>query len=146
MIEKRKVAAALLLVFTAPLFAGRSVDLDSLQKIEELWYVSGETEPFSGTATSRYEDGVLKSEIQYRDGLRHGKDKAWYPGGELKYVVRYKKGEIQSLGSTWYSREKPAPAPPAFVLCSEHPELGTVCGEADTEEPSRFEFCPKNSC
>ena len=127
-------------------FAERSVELASLQKTNDRWFVAGETEPFSGTAMSHYDDGSAKAKIQYRDGLRHGKDTSWYPNGELRYVVRYKKGEIQSLGSTWYSKEKPKPAVRDFALCSEHPELISVCGEPDTDEVSSFEFCQDKRC
>ena len=102
--------------------------------------------PFSGTATSHYADGVIESKIQYRNGQRHGKETGWYPSGELKHVVRYKKGEPQSLGSSWHSEAKPEPEPLSFALCSEHPELNSVCGEADTSDVSHFESCADKSC
>ena len=104
MINKSGVIPLLLMVFfVGPAFAERSVELSVLQQVEQRWHVAGESEPFSGTATRRYADGVIESEIQYRNGQRHGKETGWYPSGELKHVVRYKKGEPRSLGSSWHS-------------------------------------------
>ena len=147
MVNKSGVIPLLLLVFfIGSAFAERSVELSVLQWVEGRWFVEGEPEPFSGTALSKYADGAAKAEIQYRNGVRHGKETGWHPNGELKHVVRYKKGEPQNLGSSWYGKAKAAPESLDFALCSEHPELNSVCGEADTSDVSHFESCADKSC
>jgi hypothetical protein len=143
---KSGVITLLLVLLIGSAAAERSVELSVLQLVEGRWIVAGEPEPFTGTALDSYADGAVKAEIQYRNGLRHGKDIGWYPNGELKHVVRYKKGEPQSRGSSWHSQTKTAPEPLDFALCSEHPELNSVCGEADTNDASHFESCANKRC
>lgn len=127
-------------------FGSASVALSDLTQLGKQWYLRGESQPFTGIATSYYEGGEKKAEIQFRDGLRHGKETGWYPNGKLRHIVRYRKGEPQGLGSSWFSQAQAKPEPLSFVLCSEHPELVSVCGEADQTEPSRFEFCGEGRC
>ena len=146
MVINSGVITLLLVCLIGSASAERSVEQTVLQLVEGRWFVEGELEPFSGIALGRYADGVAKVEIQYRNGVRHGKETGWYPSGELKHVVRYKRGELQSLGSSWHSEAKPEPASLNFALCSEHPELNSVCGEADTSDVSHFESCTDKSC
>ncbi len=146
MVARLGVILLLLAVVSGSAFAERSVELSALRHVEQRWYVDGEPVPFSGTAIRRYASGVTELEVQYRNGLRHGKETAWYSSGALKHVVRYRRGEPQSLGSSWHSEITATPAPVEFALCSEHPDLGDVCGEAEATEASHFESCRGKRC
>jgi len=91
--------------FAIPLHAENKVmDLDQLVVKSELRYLAGQDEPFTGNAVSYFSDGMQKLQVSFVDGLKHGKEVAWYDDGQLRYVVRYRYGEPQSVGSAWYAR------------------------------------------
>lgn len=46
--------------------------------------------PNDGYYTSYYDDGVIKSEEHYKNGLKHGIWKNYYPDGQLKDVMKFK--------------------------------------------------------
>ena len=57
----------------------------SLEQREEVWYVKGETEPFTGTQIWYNKDGSKYSETPYMDGKKHGTVTDYYRDGTKKW-------------------------------------------------------------
>jgi len=127
-----------------PLHADEKVmDLDQLEVKAELRYLPGQAQPFTGNAVSYFADGMQKLQASFRDGLKHGKEIAWYEDGQLRYVVRYLNGEPQSVGSAWYARTSQANvAVSALRYCGEDDMSSAFC-DSGLQESSRIEFTPK---
>jgi len=126
-----------------PLHAEEKVmDLDQLEVKAELRYVPGQPQPFTGSAVSYFADGMQKLQASFRDGIKHGKEIAWYEDGQLRYVVRYLNGEPQSVGSTWYARTSQVNvAVSALRYCGEDVMTSGFC-DPGLQESSRIEFTP----
>lgn len=115
------VLAALLYFGTSYSYADKTVmDIEHLEVRDELRYVAGETQPFTGRAVSYFPDGMQKLQVSFMNGLKHGREVAWYDDGQLRYVVRYRHGEPQSVGSAWYARSNQTKAPVSvFSFCED---------------------------
>jgi antitoxin component YwqK of YwqJK toxin-antitoxin module len=57
--------------------------------------------PFTGVAFSKRR-GVLESETEYRDGLRSGSDREWYPDGSLAVEGTFRGGTIHGTYREWH--------------------------------------------
>ena len=124
-----------------PLHAQEKVmDMDLLEVKAELRYLPGQTQPFTGNAVSYFADGMQKLQASFRNGIKHGKEIAWYENGQLRYVVRYLNGEPQSVGSAWYARSSQANVVvSALRFCNEEDmEIG-FC-DPGLQESSLIEF------
>jgi antitoxin component YwqK of YwqJK toxin-antitoxin module len=53
-----------------------------------------------------YENGKLKSEINYKNEQRDGQDTTWYESGKKKSETQYKNGQKDGLDATWYDSGK----------------------------------------
>ena len=51
--------------------------------------------PFSGTRVKM--NGGTKKVIQFKNGLRHGKEFHYYPSGKLKKDLTYEEGKVQGI-------------------------------------------------
>lgn len=49
-------------------------------------------EPFTGVGYDLFDNGELKSEYEYRNGLEHNICKEWYANGQLKEQIECKRG------------------------------------------------------
>lgn len=118
------------------------MELDQLEVRSDLRYAAGQTQPFTGNAVGYFTDGMQKLQVSFNNGLKHGKEVAWYEDGQLRYVVRYLKGEPQSVGSTWYARTSQAQvAVSALRFCDEDDMKIGFC-DPGLQESSRIEFMP----
>ena len=55
-----------------------------------------------GKKISKYQNGVTKSEVYYKDGKREGKFTTWYQSGEIKSEINYKNNLKENKGTSWY--------------------------------------------
>jgi antitoxin component YwqK of YwqJK toxin-antitoxin module len=127
-----------------PLHAEEKVmDMDQLVVKGELRYVAEQVQPFTGNAVSYFANGMQKLQASFRNGLKHGKEIAWYEDGQLRYVVRYLNGEPQSVGSAWYARSSQADvAVSELHFCDEEDTRIGFC-DSEIQESSRIEFTGK---
>ena len=70
--------------------------------INEIAYVIGENEPFTGKLICRYPTDILKEEETYEDGIKNGISKKYYPNGLLKEMAEYKEGKLNGDFSQFY--------------------------------------------
>ena len=95
------IVAAIIVVFLASCSA-EEVDFAIIQERNGIAYLPNETEPFSGKATSYYENGQLELEANYKNGELHGLVRNWYENGQLKFEANYENGELHGLVRNWY--------------------------------------------
>ena len=86
------------------IFAEREVDIDKIKydKKNELGYVEGEKEAFTGIAKDYYEDKSLKIEFPYKNGKIEGKAKSYYPSGKLKSEAFFVDDLLQGKSVGYY--------------------------------------------
>lgn len=137
------LSVMLLCLAALPSYADRSVmDIEHLEVRDELRYVAGETKPFTGSAVSYFPDGMQKLQVSFVGGLKHGREIAWYDDGQLRYVVRYRHGEPQSVGSAWYARSSQAKAAVSvFRFCGEDDMKKGFC-DPGLQESSYMDISP----
>ena len=74
----------------------REVSTDELEKHEEIWYLKGETEPFTGTEIFYYKDGskrYKRYETPYVNGEKHGTEIEYREDGSVESEVPYVNGK-----------------------------------------------------
>jgi antitoxin component YwqK of YwqJK toxin-antitoxin module len=59
-------------------------------------------EPFTGVAFSLYEDGSLKSETEYKNGLKWGLERYWFGSGILEYEAELQRGVVYGKKRVWH--------------------------------------------
>jgi antitoxin component YwqK of YwqJK toxin-antitoxin module len=60
-------------------------------------------EPFTGLGVSHYEDGSLKSEIEFKDGLKSGLERHWFASGKLHSEAEMRRSVVHGKERVWYS-------------------------------------------
>ena len=139
----------LLLVIASGALAVVEVKLDQLRLVGGIRISTESGEPFSGMAVDYYTNGQKRLQIDFRRGIKQGKEVAWYKDGQLKHIVRYHRGEPQALGSSWYTKQSNKKMPQGFLRCDEIQTIESDCSggfarsgntiPADTEACERYE-------
>jgi len=75
----------------------REVSADKLEKRDKIWYVKGETEPFTGTAIQYRKDGSKSSETPYADGVKHGTEITYWEDGSKSREASYVNGKRHGM-------------------------------------------------
>ena len=71
-----------------------------MHRADNLTYVEGEQDPFTGTAYSYFAGSdVVWEEINFTDGRRHGKRTVWHINGNVALEEIYESGTLQSAKS-----------------------------------------------
>lgn len=79
----------------------KRVLVDELIKKGEVYYY--ESKIFNGIMFDVYDNGDLKEEVNYKDGIKNGLSKRWYyENGQLRYETNYKDGKHHGLFKWWY--------------------------------------------
>jgi antitoxin component YwqK of YwqJK toxin-antitoxin module len=73
------------------------VNLSSLHTENNVSYAR-----FTGSASSKYKNGVKESEIHFKDGVEHGKSIMRYESGQKKSETEYVDGVLQGKFTGWY--------------------------------------------
>ncbi len=63
-------------------------------------------EAFTGVAFSLHEDGWLKSETEYKHGLKWGLERHWFGPGNLEYEAELQQGVLQGRKRVWHRNGK----------------------------------------
>lgn len=66
-----------------------------------------EGRPFTGKLLSWYSDQILKSEIVYKEGKKHGSEKYWFENGELAQERYYVDGLKSGIHKAWWGPDRP---------------------------------------
>ena len=94
---KKLVAAAAMLMIMAGCGGTKEIDLSKLENRSGVFYAAGETKEYTGKVTAKYDDGKLKFESQWKDGLQEGTQKQYYPSGKLMVEGTFKKGKADGI-------------------------------------------------
>ena len=82
------------------------VNLDKLEEREGIVYLKGSDTPYTGKATSLYENGQKTAEANLKDGKRDGLMVLWHENGQKALEQKYKDGEEISA-KYWNSKGEP---------------------------------------
>ncbi|RJO70103.1 hypothetical protein D5S18_30095 [Nocardia panacis] len=58
--------------------------------------------PFTGVACTE-KDGIIRSEVTYREGLRSGPTKEWYPSGQPMVDSTFARGVLHGRAREWHA-------------------------------------------
>ena len=72
------------------------------QKRDNIIYLLNETKPFTGKNLCKYENGLKRSEGNFKDGKKDGKWTEWYENGQKKSGGYYKDGKKHGKYTVWY--------------------------------------------
>ena len=64
-------------------------------------YQKGSSEPFTGTAISKYPSGKLKVEINFSEGKEKGTYSIWHENGKLMHQANYSNGAYSGKVKWW---------------------------------------------
>ncbi len=78
------------------------VTLDKLEEREGIVYLKGSDTPYTGKATSLYENGQ-KTEANLKDGKRDGLIVLWHENGQKALEQKYKDGE--EISAKYWNRK-----------------------------------------
>ena len=65
-------------------------------------YLLFNEKPFDGALTEMYENGELKSQAYYKNGLLDGSLRSWYQNGSKESERYHKRGEKEGVHSSWW--------------------------------------------
>jgi len=85
---------------------------------------------------------MKKLQASFSDGLKHGKETAWYENGQLRYVVRYLNGKPQAVGSAWYARTSQTNVAVSVLRYCGEDDMNSGFCDPGLQESSRIEFTP----
>ena len=80
------------------------VDTDA-QETGGIIYLPNKTKPFSGKNLCKYENGQKKSEGNFKDGKKDGKQTSWYENGQIEAEAIYKDGECISGDCDYFKKD-----------------------------------------
>jgi|GEM_PF-1453766 len=124
----KAILISLFLVFTSSgALAVVEVKLDQLKLVDGVRLSTESGEPFSGIVVDYYSNGQKRLQIDFRRGIKQGKEIAWYKNGQLKHVVRYHRGEPQALGSSWYAKQNSKKTPQGYLRCDAIQAIESDC-------------------
>lgn len=118
-----------------------AVALNQLVEEAGAWRLAGATSDFTGVAVAYHANGQKRVQINFREGLKHGREEAWYEDGRLQYSVRYVQGKPQSYGSSWYGQEAETVAAAPVLNCADLPRLQQECAAEKTNEAGVMQAC-----
>src|SRR5215467_12546606 len=80
----------------------KPVPQDSLDYPGDGYYYLDD-EPFTGVAVSLYKDGSVKSEIEYKQGLKWGLERHWFASSKLEAETEMQRGVVHGKERVWYA-------------------------------------------
>jgi len=81
----------------------RQVDSSQLEFKENLWHVTGESQPYTGHVKGWSEDGWKKFEGSYLRGVQDGNWRNWWENGQLQSSVNMDNGTPNGEAQYWYN-------------------------------------------
>lgn len=62
----------------------------------------GDSTNYDGNLIAYYDNGVVKKELIYKNGLQEGLQKFYYPSGEIEAIYEYKNGLVNGLAEEFF--------------------------------------------
>ena len=75
-------------------------------KINGLWYLDVEREPFTGCALDKFEDGSKKVEASFFEGKKDGVERYWYPNAQISTETQWLDGRKNGFETRWDTQGK----------------------------------------
>ena len=72
------------------------------QNRDGIFYLSNDTEPFTGKNLCLYEDGQFSIKGQFKDGKPDGNWTVWHQNGQIQSEENYKDGKKDGKHTSWY--------------------------------------------
>lgn len=91
---KNKLAAVFLTIFLFGCGGPKEVDISKKQEKNGIVYVENEKKPFTGKIISKYENGQMKMDSQYKDGKLEGIVREYYKDGQIQNEWNYKDNHL----------------------------------------------------
>lgn len=76
------------------------INIDNLDWKDYVYYINNK--PFFGIGFELFENGKLRTEIEFNCGLYHGICKEWYENGQLESQECYNYGIKHGMSASWY--------------------------------------------
>ncbi len=105
---KLVVILAGLAVFLAACATNKKISAASTIERMGVVYRINADQPFTGMTTSYYLDGAAATTIEYRDGLKDGRQIEWLRNGRKSELMTWRKGVRDGEQSDWYENEQKA--------------------------------------
>ena len=91
---KNKLAAVFLTIFLFGCGGPKEVDISKKQEKNGIVYVENEKKPFTGKIISKYENGQMKMDSQYKEGKLEGIVREYYKDGQIQNEWNYKDNHL----------------------------------------------------
>ena len=78
------------------------VNVEELERREDIAYLKGSDNPYTGKGYGLYKNGQKKSEGNWKNGKLHGLITEWYENGQKKTQGHFKDGKEDGLQTSWY--------------------------------------------
>lgn len=92
----------ILLVLSLVSCTQRQIFWQQLEDRNDIYYVLGETKPYSGKSTEFHPNGQLMWEGTFKNGELDGLERNWYENGQLKWEATFENDEQNGLYRSWY--------------------------------------------
>lgn len=96
------VVAVLMVPRSTPEVRLVSVMLSETSKTNGLFFVTGESIPFTGEVLERYDDGSIRARALVQDGLLNGVSEGWFADGQLQVREHFKLGIAEGKRRKWH--------------------------------------------
>jgi antitoxin component YwqK of YwqJK toxin-antitoxin module len=96
-----------LIILTSAVIAQQTFDADLLETRNNLKYLKGEQEPFTGKATTWLAPARPQIEATYKDGLLDGLETTWDNQGHLFSEIMFIMGKFNGKVKQYYADGKP---------------------------------------
>ncbi len=84
----------------------QEVNFNELEVIKENGLVFFNGKPFNGKANDYYENAILASTTNYKDGLKHGAFMKYFRNGEVSFKGDYVNGQPHGFTYSWWNNGK----------------------------------------
>jgi hypothetical protein len=93
-----------LVVFTLISYpvAGNEIDQSDLSYKDGVFLSKSTGDPLTGVVKQRYDNGQMKSERHFQNGIQHGLNRSWYENGQLKYETNRISGCLDGDVTSWW--------------------------------------------
>ena len=86
--------------------SARNVKIEQTEVKNEVLYIAGENEPFTGIVQKFYEDGTLEMESEFKQGILDGVSKSYYKNTKLEMEGSYTEGRKNGVFKEYYENGK----------------------------------------
>lgn len=86
--------------------SARNVKIEQTEVKNEVLYIAGENEPFTGIVQKFYEDGNLEIESEFKEGILDGVSKSYYKNNKLEMEGSYTEGRKNGVFKEYYENGK----------------------------------------